>query len=385
LLPKRRLGPTIYLVVLTAALVYTSPSARAQDDVAGSPAVFSSPKKDPPPEAPKVKAPDQTDKIRVQSPLVATPVTVLDSGGEFVLDLGQEDFKVLDNGKPQRIERFDTSVDTVAAVILVQTNDLVEGLLDQVRPLGSVFSNLMLGPKGKAAVLFFADGVTLAQDFSNDSALLATTLRGVKAFGRLARLNDALNQAISLLEKEPKSERRLIVAFSEGFDKGSETTKEEIVRKATHAGVTIYGLGFNPAQALLLQKPQEEAQSPLDTNMTRPLPPGVVPTPTNSARVYSTPIPGVPIMTATGEIIRSNLASSLLEYYAGYTGGVFHSHWSTHALQDQLNRIASEVNSQYELAYVPDNLTETGFHRIQVEVKRPGVKVRTRAGYFVGQ
>jgi hypothetical protein len=145
----------------------------------------------------------------------------------------------------------------------------------------------------------------------------------------------------------------------------------------------IYGLGFNPAEALLLQKPQATPQSPLDTNVTRPLPPGVAPTPTNSENVYGTPVPVVPIVIATGQIIRSALASSLLEFYAGYTGGVFQSHWSKKGLQEQLSKIASEVNSQYELAYVPDTLSRGGFHRIEVEVRRPGVKVRARAGYFV--
>ena len=146
--------------------------------------------------------------------------------------------------------------------------------------------------------------------------------------------------------------------------------------------MTIYGLGFNPAEALLLQKPQPQPDNPLDTNVTRPLPPGTVPTPTNSANVYGTPIPVVPILIATGQMIRSALASSLLEFYAGYTGGVFESHWSKTALQEQLSKIASEIHSQYELAYVPDTLSQSGFHRIEVQVKRPGVKVRTRAGYF---
>jgi len=108
----------------------------------------------------------------------------------------------------------------------------------------------------------------------------------------------------------------------------------------------------------------------------------MVPTPTNSENVWGTPIPGVPIMIAAGEIIRSALASSLLEMYAGYTGGVFYSHWSKKALQEQLNKIASEVHSQYELAYIPDHLSREGFHRIEVRVKRPGVRVRAR-GIFL--
>ncbi len=368
----------VALAFLAGAIMFFSP-ARAQDGVAGVPPVFSGPKKQPPKE---VTTPEELNKIRIQSPLVTTPVTAIESSGDFVYDLEENDFALLDNGVPQRIERFEVPTGPLAAVIVIQTNDAVAPLLEHVRPLGSVFSSLLLGEKGQAAVIFFDDRVRMAQDFSNASDRLRSTLRSVGPHGDKARLNDALERAIALLEKRPKAERRVIVAFSDGFDQGSETTKEEIIRRATGSEVTIYGLGFNPAEALLLQKPQDTPPSPLDTNVTRPLPPGTVPTPTNSANVYGTPIPVVPIIIATGQIIRSALASSLLEFYAGYTGGVFYSHWSRKALENQLSRIASEIHSQYELTYVPDTLNQAGFHRIEVQVRRPGVKVRARAGYF---
>jgi len=255
-------------------------------------------------------------------------------------------------------------------------------LLRQVHPLGAVFSGLMLGPQGQAAVIAYDDRVRPLQDFSNDGDRLSETLRGLKAQGSQARLNDALMRAIAMLEQRPRTERRVIVAFADGSDSGSETGKEEVVRRATGSEVTIYGLGFNPAQALLAKKPEVPPPGPLDTNVTRPLPPGRAPTPTASENVYSTPIPVVDIMVATGQIIRSALASSLLEFYAGYTGGVFYSHWSKKALETQLSRVASEIQSQYELAYVPDTLPQAGFHRIEVHVRRPGLKVRARAGYF---
>lgn len=352
---------------------------RAQEGVAGAPPVFSGTKKEAPKEQ---KTPRERAEIRVQSNLVTTPVTALDTSGEFVYDLDEKEFQVFDNGVPQRIEQFENETRSLAVVIVIQTNHTVAPLLGQVRPLASVFSGLMLGPQGQAAVITYDDRVRVTQEFSNDSDLLSAAFSKLAPRGDRARLNDALHRAIALLEKRPKDERRVIVAFADGFDAGSETEKEEVVRRATTAEVAIYGLGFNPAEALLAQKPQAPPQSPLDTNVTRPLPPGTVPTPTRSENVYGTPIPVVPIMIATGQIIRSALASSLLEFYAGYTGGVFYSHWSKRALEKQLSRVATEIHSQYELAYVPDTLTQTGFHRIEVQVRRPGVKVRTRAGYF---
>jgi VWFA-related protein len=230
-------------------------------------------------------------------------------------------------------------------------------------------------------VVNYGDGIHVAQDFSDDSDRLEATLRGLKARGDSARLNDTLAQAIAMLEKEPKGKRRVIVAFSDGIDLGSEASKDQIVQRATSAEVTIYGLGFSVARELWAKKPDPHRLSPLDTNVTRPLP-NTPRTPTNSDAVYNTPMPVVPILVATGEIIRSALASNLLEYYAGYTGGVYYSHWVKKNLQDQLNRIATEIQSQYDIAYIPDTLSQSGFHRVEVEVQRRGVKVRTRAGYF---
>jgi len=367
--------------LLCAAVVglVVVPVPAAGQDVAGAPPVFATPKKQP---AKPARLPEDPGEIRVQSPLVSTAVTALDGSGEFVYDLDENEFQIFDNGLPQKIERFEVSSDPIAAVIVIQTNEAVAPLLDHVRPLGSMFSALLLGERGQAAVIVFDDQVRIAQEFTNSSDQLSRTLRAITARGDGERLNDALERAVALLAKRPQSERRVIVAFSDGFDRGSETKTAEVVRHAANAAVSTYGLGFNPAEALLLQKPQPQPQDPLITNVTRPLPPGMVPTPTSSENVWGTPIPGVPIMIAAGEFIRSALASSLLEMYAGYTGGVFYSHWSKRALQDQLNKIASEIHSQYELAYIPDDLGQEGFHRIEVRVKRQGVKVRARAGYF---
>jgi len=365
------------LLVLACGLIPTA-STKAQQGVAGDNPVIPRPSKDSVADTKKEIPP-----IRVTTTLITAPVTVLDSAGNFVYDLGEEDFQIYDNGVPQRLQRFGTEEHSPAVVIVIETNAQVGALLDQVRPLAPLFCDLLLGPQGKVAVVTYGERVKLDLDFTSDSDRLDTTLRHLQARGDSVRLNDALARAIALLEMRPKEERRIVVAYSDGTDRGSETTNEDVVQRATNAGVTIYGLGVKPGKELLAHQPKAPPPDPLDTNLARPTPPNMPRTPTASANVYNTAaIPAVPILLATGETIRSILASNLLEYYAGYTGGVYYSHWSNKAVQDELSRVAAEINSQYELAYVPDTLSQTGFHRIEVQVRRSKVKVRTRAGYF---
>jgi VWFA-related protein len=191
-------------------------------------------------------------------------------------------------------------------------------------------------------------------------------------------LNDALARSIALLEQQPKSDRRIIIAFSDGFDTGSETSEDNLLQLLTGSDITVYGLGFSRTQALFKGKPKESAPSILDQQVTRPVGPGVVPTPTNADNTYGTPA----TLGGVESILRSAVGTPPLNHYASYTGGVFHSHWSEKALQEQLSRVASEIHSQYDLAYVPNTLNQPGFHHIEVRVSRPGLKVRARAGYY---
>ena len=69
-------------------------------------------------------------------------------------------------------------------------------------------------------------------------------------------------------------------------------------------------------------------------------------------------------------------------YFARYSGGQSYQKWGKDTVQEALNRIATEIHSQYELAYAPTAPIEVGYHKIEVQVRRPGAKVRARAGWF---
>ena len=375
-------------LLLAGGFLTLVPAACAQDAGAGQKPATSTSQH----EAATVTTSSETEpRIRIQANIVSAPVTVLNSKGDYVFDLQAKDFEVLDNGVPQRIEQFSLEQRPLAAVIVVETNGTSEPMLDEVRPLGPVFSNLMLGPQGEAAVVTYGDQIRDVQDFTQNSEELESALRRLEARGSSEHLNDALAHAIMLLESQPKEDRRIIVVFSEGHDLGSKTTKEEVVQHALDAGITIYGLGFSPAHALLDRQPKAPPQDPLAVNMALPAPPNTAPTPSNVSNTWpgssqNVPtLPIIPLILASGEMIRSTIAKNPLEFYAGYTGGLSYGSWSKKPLQDELNKIADEIQSQYEIAYVPHAPAVNGFHRIEVRVvDRSGVKVRTKAGYFMG-
>jgi len=336
--------------------------------------------------ATEAKPPEANTRIRVQANIVTAPVTVINSKGDYVFDLQEKDFEVLDNGVRQKIEQFSLEQRPLAAVIVVEANGTSEPLLSEVRPLGPVFSSLMLGPQGQAAVLTYGDQTRTVQDFTQNGDDLETALRRIEARGGSQHLNDALTQAIVMLQSQPKDDRRIIVAFSDGHDVGSRTTKEEVVQRALNEGITIYGLGFSQSHALLTKQPKAPQQSVLATSMALPAPPSMPQTASNVENNWDSGanLPIVPLILASGEMIRSVVAKDPLEFYAGFTGGLSYGAWSKKPMQDELNRIADEIQSQYEIAYVPHAPDNNGFHRIEVHVDRSGVKVRTKAGYFLG-
>ena len=326
-------------------------------------------------------------QIRIQSNLVTAPVTVIDKQtGEFVYNLEQKDFEIYDNGKLQQITGFTRESHKISAVILIQNSDSVAPLLGEIKNLAPLFSELMLGPKGEAAVITFGSDVKVAQGFSNSGAELDSTLQRLLPDGNKARMNDALMQGINLLQHRPKGERRVIVVFSSGYDSGSQTSKNEIIRRATAAEVEIYGLGLSLSKSYLKRdkKPLNPPTSAENASGAAPPQPGRPTTPTSSMGTFGVTVPATGAIRPAIRGAESKIFSNDAESYAEYTGGVFYSQWSSKALQNHLSRIAADVHSQYLLTYVPNDLSETGFHRLQVNVTRKDMKlkIRTRRGYY---
>jgi VWFA-related protein len=314
--------------------------------------------------------------IHVASPLVVVPFTVIAPSGNFVYDLDASEVQVTDNGARQQITHFSMATQPTSAVIVVQADRKAARYLGSVRPLGPLFSNLLLGSKGRAAVLSYSGTISLLQAFSSDPSILSEALKEIKGKGSKARLNDALAQAIQMLAHQNKAERRVIIVFSDGSDRGSATHGAEVVRAACDANVQIYGLRFQPAK---------EAFENGEAELSKVIYPAESP-PGGPASVHGGQpvINFVPVGILAMKMMRAQLRKNRLATYAVYSGGMVYTPLETHSFQDTLQQIALDINSEYFLTYVPDTLKQEGFHRIEVGVSRPRLKVHTRSGYFYG-
>ena len=53
-------------------------------------------------------------------------------------------------------------------------------------------------------------------------------------------------------------------------------------------------------------------------------------------------------------------------------------------LSQSFEEVLRDLRTQYLLAFYPKNLSPTGnkFHRLEVKVRRPGLRVSARTGYY---
>jgi hypothetical protein len=96
---------------------------------------------------------------------------------------------------------------------------------------------------------------------------------------------------------------------------------------------------------------------------------------------YTNALNGVPpILRSIHDLFKKSPA----EAFSYFTGGRVYNFASERAMEDAIADIGKDLNSQYLLSYSPNDTNEPGFHNIRVVVDRPGLKIRTRPGYWWG-
>ena len=339
------------------------------------------------PIAPKPGAPIQQPPqgtIRVRVALVRAPVVVLDSKGEPVLDLAQKDFHIRDEGTDQTIESFDLGGEHISAVFVFQTSARIAPLLPAVQKAAIVFTQTIVGSSGEASVLSYDSNVTTLLPFSMDSDKIEKTIAHLQPGDSGARLYNALSSAVGLLRGRPEGQRRAIVVVGEAGDAGSEQRLGRILRDAQLANIVIYSVGLSPTAAGLRAPPAQSGPGPATPPGTfgGPPMPGTAQTPGTQAQYGG----NIDLLGLAEWAVRNASAvvkDRPLEIAATATGGTYQSSFKESTIEKAVDAIGAELNSQYILSYHPTGADAPGYHQIRVTVDRPGVKVRTRPGYYL--
>ena len=303
-------------------------------------------------QTPQVPEPAPKNPIRVVTNEVVVPVTVTDASGEFFLDLLPSDFRVYDDGVPQRIDRWDLGDDPLAVVLVIETSDRARGMIPAIHSLGSIFTETVMALDGEAAVVTYDSTVDVRQPFTKDHDAVERAIVDAPFEDSSMHLYDAMATAVDMLKGEPATRRRIMLVVGESRDDGSKANFGGVVRDAEHANVTIYAIGPSSATRDLLQ---------------------------DAPALWAAP---AIFLLQQG---RNRSKNHDLEVAAAATGGAHYHAVRAETLRDALDKIGGELHAQYILTYRPNAERAPGFHSIAVSVLRPDVEVRARPGYYVAQ
>ena len=270
------------------------------------------------------------DPIRIEVETVNVLVSVHDSEtGEFIMDLKNDDFQVLEDGVRQKIIFFSQQTNMpLNLAMCVDTSASVQLKLDFEKEVASDFLQSVMRPSDRALLVEFDTGVTLLHDFTSNPNALVAEIRSLQAGGGTS-LYDAI-YLISAQKMLRQKGRKAIVILSDGADLTSKRTFKNAMQMAQKAEVTIYAIST----------------------------------------------------TRFGADI-DHEGDNALKQLTENTGGRAFFPYSSKHLVSAFEAIDQELRSQYNLAYEPLNKEKDGkFRSIKVKVNRRNVKLRHRKGYF---
>lgn len=341
----------------------------------------------------------QQPQFRAGTHTVSVYATAIDSAGRLVPDLTRQEFEIYDNGKRQELTVFANDVQPITVVIMLDRSGSVAGHFGLVRDAAAAFvANLL--PTDKARLGSFSSDVVIDPETftSNPDELLEILDTRLQEAGPTP-LWRAAGAAMDALAGEHG--RRVVLVFTDGYDSpfklGASTTFAEVRERSQAEGIMVYGVGLAQECGLSSARRSRDSadvlfqrggtgrgrpgrgvpgRGPRGIPLPRPPIPPVLLPPRQPPRLPA-PEPSDVYITPCAE----SKPDPGLRELAEVGGGGYFELQTAADLKATFARVADELHRQYLLGFPATSLDEK-LHRLEVRVRRDGVKVRARTSYL---
>lgn len=271
--------------------------------------------------------------IRLNVNLVLVPVTVTDPMNRLVTGLEQEDFRIFEENKEQKISSFASEDAPVSIGIIFDLSGSMTSKLMRAREAILQFIKTA-NPQDEFFVIGFNDRPELIEDFTSSVDEIQGRLATVRAGHRTALL-DAIYYGVEKM-KDARHERKALLIVSDGGDNRSRYTEGEVRAQVRESDVEIYSMGiFDPYAAT----PEER----------------------------------------TGPLLLNDICEE--------TGGRMFRVDDLSEMSDIAEKISTELRNQYVIGYNPQDLHRDGkWRKVKVKLNPPQglppLTVHARTGYY---
>jgi VWFA-related protein len=312
--------------------------------------------------------------IRVPVNLVVVPVTVKDPSGQLVQGLLKKDFTVLEDGVEQRVTLFTSDPFPLSVAVVVDASlpaNSMKKINETLPALAGAFSEF-----DEVSVYTYGSSVEKRLDFQAANENFSRELKRIKPKGRegavlvntgpLAAgptvnnrpldpsrpsttvtvppreyyvLNDAILAAAADLSRRDRGRRKMIFVISDGREQGSTASYDDVLKVLLSNEISVYAIGVDAAA-----------------------------------------IPGYDKI-AQVRLPRMGYGN-ILPKYVSATGGEVFAEFTRPAIESAYSRLAVQARNQYTIGYNTSNVLASNYREIEVLVRRPGLMVSAKGGYY---
>lgn len=329
--------------------------------------------------------PGEAPTVRIETREVVLPLMAYNAEGKFVDDLTEKDVLVVEEGEGRQVTRVKREPANIV-LIMDCSNEIgtfknapTERYYKPDRPIWEkgpdyqVISNpttrrfaslfvSRLSPEDQIAIIQYSDRVQLVQDWTNDRQQALKSLESKYRVGVKSSYHDALKLAAEKLSAQPNG-RRIVVLITDGIDSNSKTGKTKALLALEKSRASVFVIGW--AEAL-----RTEIE-------------------TAANWISGHEVVGMNAAKRIAELRRhlSILESATVELrlMAETSGGEFLLPATHNDLIASHTKVLSEIGAQYSLSFITERTPSLEDKRsIKVIAARPGVSLRSRSSYYIG-